>query len=89
MMHNVDFSQNPEQLFGVFTTPENIKRVKEWMRLSGLNQSRVYTFDEFINEVARVSSSLRNNIRHDITSGNENHEVTEHLDRSENYEIEK
>lgn len=29
MMHSVDFRQNPEQLFGVFTTPENIDQVKD------------------------------------------------------------
>lgn len=58
MMHSVDFRQNPEQLFGVFTTPENIDQVKDWMSESGFNNSFVYTFEKFIEVVKEKSNML-------------------------------
>ena len=36
-MKTVDLSQNPEQLYGIFTTPENIDRVSTWMQEAGLD----------------------------------------------------
>lgn len=36
LMKTIDLSQNPEQLYGVFTTPENIDRVSTWMQEAGL-----------------------------------------------------
>lgn len=57
VMSKVDFKQNPEQLFGICTTPENIQKVKEWMNETGLNPDIVYTFEEFLN-VVRLRSSI-------------------------------
>lgn len=50
-MGRIDFSQNPQQIFGIFTTPENIKRVKEWMREAELDPELVYTYEEFLQAV--------------------------------------
>ena len=50
-MGRIDFSHNPQQLFGIFTTPENIKRVKEWMREAELDPELVYTYEEFLHAV--------------------------------------
>ena len=50
-MGRIDFLQNPQQLFGIFTTPENIKRVKEWMRNAELDAELVYTYEEFLQAV--------------------------------------
>lgn len=55
LLRTVDFKQNPEQLFGVFTTPENIERVKDWIGKSGLNSELVYTFEEFLEQVKEQS----------------------------------
>lgn len=58
VMHSVDFIKNPKQLFGVFTTPENIEQVKTWMNESGFNPNSVYTFEEFLQVVKTKSNSL-------------------------------
>ena len=55
LMKTVDFSQNPEQLFGIFTTPENIERVSKWMQEAGLDASKVYTFESFLEQVQETS----------------------------------
>lgn len=51
LLHSVNFKKNPEQLFGIFTTPENIERVKEWMNESGLDSNLVNTFEGFLDVV--------------------------------------
>ena len=55
LMKTVDFSQNPEQLYGVFTTPENIDRLSTWMQKAGLDSSKVYTFESFLEQVQETS----------------------------------
>lgn len=69
-MYNVNFRENPNQLFGVFTTPENILRVKEWMKESGFNPEQVYTFESFLEVVKvksqEIDSSLKNSIRYEV-----------------------
>ncbi len=51
VISSVDFRKNPEQLFGIFTTPENIKIVQQWMKDSQLNPDIVYTYEQFLNVV--------------------------------------
>lgn len=58
LMHSVDFKQNPGQLFGIFTTPENIEQVKEWMNEAELNPDVVYTFEEFLQVVKMRSDRI-------------------------------
>ena len=55
LMKTVDLSQNPEQLYGIFTTPENIDRVSTWMQEAGLDASKVYTFESFLEQVQETS----------------------------------
>lgn len=58
LMHSVDLRKNPGQLFGVFTTPENIERVKEWMNEAEFNPNLVYTFEEFLKTVKIRSDQI-------------------------------
>lgn len=58
IMHSVDFRKNPEQLFGIFTSPENISRVKKWMNESKFNPDLVYTFEEFLEAVKEKSKEI-------------------------------
>ena len=57
VMSRVDFTKNPEQLYGICTTPENIQKVKMWMSEAGLNPDIVYTYEEFLN-VVRLRSDI-------------------------------
>ena len=75
LMHSVDFKKNPSQLFGIFTTPENIKRVKEWMKQSGLNHEIVYTFEEFLKAVEIKSAIIDNQIKNSIKYNVEYNEI--------------
>ena len=53
ILYAVDFRKNPQQLYGIFTSPENIQRVKEWMRNSGFDPDIVYTFEGFLKTVKK------------------------------------
>ena len=44
----VNFKQEPERLFGIITSPENIKRVQTWCEEYGLDGSKVMTHNDFI-----------------------------------------
>lgn len=69
LMHTVDFRKNPEQFFGVFTTPENVEQVKEWMNESGFDTNIVHTFEGFLKTVKEKSSKENN-----TSLSNENHD---------------
>lgn len=58
LLHAVNFKENPEQLFGVFTTPENIEQVTKWMEKAGFQDKRVYTFEGFLEAVKEKSQSM-------------------------------
>ncbi len=58
IMHSVDFRQNPQQLFGIFTSPENIHQVKKWMSKAKFNPDLVYTFEEFLKVVEEKSKEV-------------------------------
>lgn len=47
LMGNVNFQQEPNRLYGIITTPENIERVSQWAKLSGIDLSKIHDFDEF------------------------------------------
>jgi len=59
-MHNIDFRKNPQQLFGIFTTPENIKQVKGWMSEYGFNPDLVYNFEEFLKATQMAVLNITN-----------------------------
>ena len=56
-MNKVDFSEHPEQLYRIITTPENISIVQQWCLESGLDVSYVCDYDNFVkileNDVAK------------------------------------
>lgn len=47
LMGNVNFKQEPNRLYGIITTPENIERVSQWAKVSGVDLSKIHDFDEF------------------------------------------
>lgn len=62
LMHSINFREHPEQLFGIFTTPENIEKVTSWLNKYGLN-SKVYTFEEFLKVVKLKSDKIDEQLR--------------------------
>ncbi|MCI8700437.1 MAG: hypothetical protein HFJ47_03745 [Clostridia bacterium] len=58
IMHSVNLRQNPQQLFGIFTSPENINEVKKWMSKAKFNPDLVYTFEEFLKVVEEKSKEV-------------------------------
>lgn len=58
LLHSVNFRENPEQLFGVFTTPENIEQVTKWMEEAGFKDKGVYTFEGFLEAVKEKSQEI-------------------------------
>lgn len=46
-MKNIDFKKNPEQLYAIFTTPENIENVLKWVNAAKLDVN-VCTFEGFL-----------------------------------------
>lgn len=72
LMHSVNLRQNPGQLFGVFTTPENIEQVKGWMSESKFNPDLVYTFEEFLQAVKIKSDKIEFYNRIERTQDNDN-----------------
>ena len=57
-MDSIDFTQNPERLVSVITTPENIERVAGWMQEANLPAERVTDFDSFIEQLPSISEEL-------------------------------
>lgn len=47
LMGNVNFKEEPNRLYGIITTPENIERVIQWAKKSGIDASKIYDFDGF------------------------------------------
>jgi hypothetical protein len=53
-MHNVYFNDHPEQLKAIVTTSENIGKVQQWCRESGVNVDVVHTFESFPQVMERM-----------------------------------
>ena len=47
LMGNVNFKQEPNRLYGIITTPENIERVSQWAKVIGIDLSKIHDFDGF------------------------------------------
>ena len=56
-MEAVNFKEHPEQLYGIFTSKENISKVKEWLENVGLNPNLVYTFEGFLKKIEQEKNS--------------------------------
>ena len=48
LIGNVNFRENSERLYSIITTPENIERVSKWAEKSGIDLSKIHTYDDFI-----------------------------------------
>ena len=66
ILHSIDFRKNPEQLYGVVTTPENIEQVKSWMAEAKFNANSVYTFEEFLQNIKEKSTELTGKLSREI-----------------------
>lgn len=70
LMGNVNFKQEPNRLYAIITTPENIKRVSQWAKVSGIDLSKIHDFDEF-GEIIRTKNTQKNfreSIKFDVNS---------------------
>ena len=45
---SLSFKENPDKLFSIITTPENIKRVKEWCEESKIDTDKVKDYELFL-----------------------------------------
>ena len=52
-MYNVNFKENPNTLYAVMTTTENLEKVKQWMIENGLNSNKVCTMDGLVKKAKR------------------------------------
>ena len=50
-MEAVNFREHPEQLYGIFTTTENIPNVRTWLENANLNPDLAYTFQGFLEQL--------------------------------------
>ena len=48
IIENVDFKKEPDRLYSIITTPENIERVSEWAKQAGIDISKIHDYDDFI-----------------------------------------
>lgn len=52
-MENVNFHENPDQLYSIITTSENISSVQEWLISANMNPDLVCTYKDFISKVEK------------------------------------
>lgn len=50
-VNGVNFKDEPNRLYGLITTPENIELTKKWCKEYGWDSSKVFTHFEFIKEI--------------------------------------
>lgn len=50
IMSNVDFKTEPERLFSIITTPENLKVVKEWASKNNIDINKITDFKSFLDQ---------------------------------------
>lgn len=61
VMNSIDFKQEPERLYAIVTTPENIEKVKGWLFDSHMSMDLAYTFDGFIKKMEIVQEKKGHN----------------------------
>jgi len=57
-VNGVNFKQEPERLFGIITSPENIEQVQKWCIEYGLDSSKVMTHDGFLESITNTQTNL-------------------------------
>ena len=61
-MHNVTFKENPDALYAIMTTTENLERVKQWMIENGLDSNKVCTMEGLLKKVQRDTLVTKCNV---------------------------
>lgn len=61
LMGNVNFKQEPNRLYGIITTPENIEKVSQWAKVSGIDLSKIHDFDEFAKSFEKQKDTVKIN----------------------------
>ena len=56
VMQNVNFDNNPEQLVGILCTSEVFNTITRWCNESGLDTSKVFTYDSFLSNVYDITN---------------------------------
>ena len=53
---NVNFKEEPERLYSIITTPENIERISQWAKKAGIDLSKIHDYDSFIKEIQSLQN---------------------------------
>lgn len=53
LIGNVSFRENPERLYAIITTPENIEKVSEWAKEADIDLSKIHSFEGFIKAIKK------------------------------------
>lgn len=53
-LSSVNFRNEPDRLYGIITTTENLARVKEWCKKYGFDDKKVFTHKEFLVECQKL-----------------------------------
>ena len=60
LMGNIDFETQPEQLFAIMASSENVEQVKQWAKDAGLDPSKVKEFFEFADSLSELKEAFEN-----------------------------
>ena len=58
LIGNVSFKENPERLYSIITTPENIEKVTEWAEKANIDLSKIHDFEGFIQEIGKQKTQF-------------------------------
>lgn len=53
LIGNVSFKENPERLYSIITTPDNIEKVSEWAEKANIDLSKIHNFEDFIKDIKK------------------------------------
>lgn len=66
-MGNVSFKDNPDRLYGIISTPENMENLKTWAREAGIDESKLFDFDSFVQHLEKIKEASENSSRNQST----------------------
>lgn len=56
VMKSFKFREHPERILGICTTPENVSKVKKWLKQYGYDEGLVYDYDQFLDVAPSLKS---------------------------------
>jgi hypothetical protein len=59
LMDNISFTEEPNRLFAIVSTPENIARVSEWANAAGIPTDKVFDFSSFLSQFPNPEDSYK------------------------------